>query len=278
MAKTLYLSDLDGTLLRSDERMSTYTLNILNRFIENGGCFSYATARSIVTAERVVGNLNTKVPAICSGGAAIIDSKTKQILISNCFTAAESKFAADVFFAHNFFPIVFAYIDGKEKTSFLKHNITPAMQQYFNSRPSDPRRREVLTPSNLFEGDMFFFACMDTDEALAEINKIFSFDNRFNCIYSKDIYFSYQCCEIYPAQVTKASAALKLKAMLGCDKLVVFGDGQNDLSLFSVADESYAMSNAVPELKKIATAIIDTNDNDGVAKWIEKNLLQKDKL
>ncbi|MDR2568667.1 MAG: HAD hydrolase family protein [Oscillospiraceae bacterium] len=46
---------------------------------------------------------------------------------------------------------------------------------------------------------------------------------------------------------------------------------QNRLSLFSVANEKYAMSNAVLELKKIATDVIDSNDNDGVAKWIEKN-------
>ena len=61
--------------------------------------------------------------------------------------------------------------------------------------------------------------------------------------------------------------------MLGCDRLVVFGDGRNDLSLFSVADECYAMSNAVPELKEIATAVIGSNDEDGVAKWLEENVL-----
>jgi len=73
-----------------------------------------------------------------------------------------------------------------------------------------------------------------------------------------------------PKKATKANAAIQIKNMLKCDKLVVFGDGLNDISLFSVADESYAMQNAVPELKKIATAVIESNDNDGVAKWIEK--------
>ena len=47
--RTLYVSDLDGTLLRSDETISNSTKEIINQFIDNGGYFSYATARSIFT-------------------------------------------------------------------------------------------------------------------------------------------------------------------------------------------------------------------------------------
>ena len=52
-SKTLYLTDLDGTLLRSDETVSVYTRNVINRFVENGGLFSYATARAFYTASKV---------------------------------------------------------------------------------------------------------------------------------------------------------------------------------------------------------------------------------
>lgn len=41
--------------------------------------------------------------------------------------------------------------------------------------------------------------------------------------------------------------------------------------MFRIADECYAVSNAVDELKEIATGIIDSNDNDGVAKWLCEN-------
>ena len=51
---TLYISDLDGTLLKSDETTSEYTEKVINHFIENGEYFSYATARSIFTASKVV--------------------------------------------------------------------------------------------------------------------------------------------------------------------------------------------------------------------------------
>ena len=54
---------------------------------------------------------------------------------------------------------------------------------------------------------------------------------------------------------------------------MVFGDGINDLEMFEVADECYAMSNAEPELKAAATKIIESNDNDGVARWLAENTL-----
>ena len=51
---------------------------------------------------------------------------------------------------------------------------------------------------------------------------------------------------------------------------MVFGAGKNDVDMFEFADEAYAVSNAVDELKAIATGIIDSNDNDGVAKWLRE--------
>ena len=49
---------------------------------------------------------------------------------------------------------------------------------------------------------------------------------------------------------------------------MAFGDGKNDIDMFEIADESYAVENAVDELKAIATGIIENNDSDGVAKWL----------
>ena len=54
---------------------------------------------------------------------------------------------------------------------------------------------------------------------------------------------------------------------------MVFGDGINDLDMFHIADEAYAVENAVPELKAAATAVIVSNDEDGVAKWLRENCM-----
>ena len=52
-------------------------------------------------------------------------------------------------------------------------------------------------------------------------------------------------------------------------KVVVFGDSVNDLPMFRAADESYAVANALEELKGIATGVIGRNDEDAVAHFLE---------
>ena len=52
-----------------------------------------------------------------------------------------------------------------------------------------------------------------------------------------------------------------------------FGDEVNDLPMFELADERYAVKNAAPELKKLATAVIGSNDEDAVARWLQARLL-----
>ncbi|MCH5158484.1 MAG: HAD hydrolase family protein [Clostridiales bacterium] len=56
--KTLYLSDLDGTLLNSNQRISEFSVKVINAVIERGAIFSVATARSEETARRVFSKRN----------------------------------------------------------------------------------------------------------------------------------------------------------------------------------------------------------------------------
>ena len=65
--------------------------------------------------------------------------------------------------------------------------------------------------------------------------------------------------------MSKAAAALALKARLGAERLVCFGDAENDIPLFEAADECYAVENAVPALKERATGVIGSNREDSVA-------------
>ena len=74
-----------------------------------------------------------------------------------------------------------------------------------------------------------------------------------------------------PKAATKANAVLQLKEILGCKRVVCFGDAENDIPMFQIADECYAVANAVPALKAIATDVIGSNAEDGVAKWLLNN-------
>ncbi len=73
---------------------------------------------------------------------------------------------------------------------------------------------------------------------------------------------------------SKGNAVKIVSRILGVStkNAVCFGDYNNDMSMFQVAGESVAMGNAVPEIKKIAKYITESNDNDGLAIWIEENL------
>ena len=269
--KTLYLSDLDGTLLRSDERVSAYSAGILNRFIREGGCFSYATARSIVSASRVTAGLEVKLPVICTNGAFMHDGVSGGILLANYFSAKETEYLSDILGRHKIYPVVSARVDGAERMSYTSRRLSDTSISYLGNRIGDPRRHEANDIAELYSGGVFRVMCMDEDAALSPVYGILKTDVRFSCVYQKAAYGEGAWLDILPAGATKAEAALRLKTKLGCDRLVVFGDERNDIPLFSAADESYAVSNAVPELKEIATAVIGSNDEDSVARWIEEN-------
>lgn len=72
--------------------------------------------------------------------------------------------------------------------------------------------------------------------------------------------------EVFDSGVSKADAVMELKEMTGADRVVVYGDNLNDLTMFAVADESVAVDNARPEVKAVANRIIGPNTADSVAK------------
>lgn len=164
---------------------------------------------------------------------------------------------------------MYAYIDGQEKFTYLADRVNSGIEAFFKTRPNDPRANPVQDAEDLYCGDAFYIACIDTPEKLAPMYE--KYRDSYHCIYQKELYTQFQWLEIMPKETTKANAAVKLKELLGCDRIVAFGDGKNDMDLFRIADECYAVGNAVEELKVIATDVIGTNDADGVAHWVAES-------
>ena len=169
------------------------------------------------------------------------------------------------------YPIVYAYIDGEEKFSCVPELSTSGMRKFTDSRKDDVRENKVTSFEELRKGDIFYITCIDDPTKLSPIYE--RYQERFHCVYQIDIYTGDQWLEIMPKEASKANAIQQLKAMLQCERVVAFGDGKNDIDMFAVADEGYAVSNAHESLKEIATGIIGSNNEDGVAKWLEKSLL-----
>lgn len=268
--KTLYVSDLDGTLLRNNERTSSFTNSVINDLTEQGMLFSYATARSLITAQKATAGILAKILLIVYNGAFVIDNATKNILIANYFDTSVHEVLDDLF-KNKVYSIVYAYIDGKEKFSFVPELCTKGMQKFLDSRKGDVRTNAVNTVTDLKSGNLFYITCIDAPHKLKPLYE--KYKNIFHCVYQTDIYTNEQWLEIMPLNASKANAIRQLKSLLGCEKIVAFGDGKNDIDMFELADESYAVENAHEDLKKYATDIILSNEEDGVARWLAQNFI-----
>ena len=271
---TLYLADLDGTLLTPAQTVSERTRETLNALLEKGAHISYATARSLETSSAVTRGIRFSDPVILHNGAVVSDPVQKKPLAVSRFSEAEKKEILAAFLANGLFPVTYSFLAGKNRFSYLWERSGAAQRAFIGTRTGsaagNERARELFSADGILDGDVFYFACLGEKERLLPVYEALC--ARYRCFFAPDIYLKAQWLEIVKKDVSKASAALALKARLGAQKLVVFGDAENDIPLFEVADESYAVANAVPSLKERATAVIGSNEEDGVAKKLAQLL------
>ena len=158
------------------------------------------------------------------------------------------------------------FINAQEKFSYIPNRSTKQQLDFISTR-NDKRKNPI--ENNLFQGDVFYVSCIASKKQLEGFYH--DLKDRYQCLCSKDIYSQDWWLEILPKKATKAHAILQLKEYLNCDKVVVFGDGLNDLSMFEIADESYAVENACRELKEKATGVIGHHDQGSVAQYLKEN-------
>lgn len=237
--------------------------------MERGLLFSYATARSYLTASPLTTDITARIPVIVYNGSFILNHKTGNILLSNQFPPDQIQEILTELTASGVYPLAYSYIEGKEKFSYLPDRLTRGLQDFLEERKNDIRHRPVTETSALADGLPFYLTCIDEEAVLRPLYE--RWKDRCSCIFQQDIYSGEQWLEFLPSGTSKANAAQKLMALLDCEKMVCFGDGKNDIPLFQAADEAYAVENADEELKALATGIIPGNEEDGVARWLLQN-------
>lgn len=268
--KTLYVSDLDSTLLNSKAELSGFTRETLNTLTGKGMMFSFATARSAVTAAAVTEGFQGTTPIIVYTGTFIADRKTKEIIVSNAMTDEEIKAVKDAVGRFGFIPIVYALVSGVERFMYDPEVISTSVAEFIKTREGDSRSVAVSGGfDGALQGDIFYFTFMEPKEKLLPVYEFLR--SKCNCLFQPDNYTDNWFLEVMPKEATKAKGVLRLKEMTGAQRLVVFGDGYNDMEMFRVADEAYAVDNAVSELKEIATDVIGHCDEDAVVRWLLEN-------
>lgn len=269
MEKTLYVSDLDGTLLNRRDRLSDFTVRALNHLLEKGMLFTFATARSWHSAHVVTQGLSPALPWIVHNGAAFSHGRTGARFKEVFFTRPQREELLERCAQRGLWPLAYGIRDGEEKVFYLdavpRH---PGMDHYIRSRSGDKRLAPVDSPEALLQGETYYFTFIQDREALAPLWEEIRGFPWLNLTFQQELYRQEYWLEVTPEQATKAQAALRLKKELGCTRLVAFGDAMNDLPLFQAAEECYATANAMPEVKAAATAVIGSNEEDGVARFL----------
>lgn len=283
LTKTLYVSDLDGTLLNNNPDLSDITMDTLNKFIDDGHLFSIATARSITSSKRFIDKLNVKLPIILHNGVYIYDLKSKQNIVSNYLDREVAIMITSIAKESGLNPIIFTMDHAGTPHVYYERIANYADQQFIEIRlrQGDKRFRQIEDVCDCVrdEAEENVISVFIQDEQ-NKINKLYqdvklSFTNSglndeelLSYHISLDSYTNWYFIEFSSNKANKGDAIRTLKNILGVDRVTCFGDNINDIPMFEACDERYAMANACNELKAKADRVIGSNKDDGVAKFL----------
>lgn len=274
--QTLYISDLDGTLLNRNSIVSPHSIEKINRLLQKGMLFTIATARTPATVVPLLEQLQIDIPAVLMNGAVLYDIRRKLYIRTNGFTDNSALRYIDLLEKRGLVP--FAYrIDNNKLKVFHKPLANNMQREFKRQRENTPYKEFIPTIDysvELLDNPPLFLMIIDRFDKLqiaaAEINRT----GKCSLFCYRDVVdLEYGYLEIYPKGVSKAATAQQIIDKLTPWEVVAFGDNLNDMPLFKIADRRYAPENAVDEVKQQATAIIADNDHDGVALFLEKDFL-----
>ncbi|WP_439592962.1 HAD family hydrolase [Microbacterium sp.] len=270
-ASTLFVSDLDFTLLGSDAFVSARTTQVINALVDRGLRFTYATARSHRSASRATSGLRLDLPVITYGGTMTVDPASG---VPHDVRSMPADAIATILDSTrdepDLQPLVHTFSGGRDAISWLEGSVSGGLSHFVDQRPGDPRLAPVASWSQVDLSAAYYVSIIGSRDEVAALAARLR-DRLGGCllILSEDPYApGVHWLEIHSDLGSKASAARALADRLGMTRLVAFGDNHNDIPLFEVADEAYAVSNAVPELLRRATAVIGDNDSHAVAEWL----------
>ena len=275
MKSTLYITDLDGTLLNSDAQLTAFASDTLNAMIAGGLAFTVATARTPVSAGKILAGLTPGAPVVSLNGAVVEDVKQKSY-VRICYFAPETVDAIiGLLKSLDVTCFMFAMADGQLAT----------YHESFGQKPplgiAEERIAKYYMTYRHTEGfagappdRIIYFSLLDEYDRLRPIHDELAARPDLSLTLYKDTYTSRGWfLEIFGAGASKRNAVNYLREAYGYGRVVCFGDNLNDLPMFEAADVRVAVKNAKPEVKAAADYICGSNDDDGVVKWIWENRL-----
>ena len=267
-------SDMDGTLLNSQGKLSRENLEAIEKLDNMGVYFVPSSGRTFnEMTDELTANPHVRY-YICSNGAVIYD-KQKDTHTYLCMDKRKANIIYDITKKYDVHITVRydnrAHADKKQlnNEAYLKYNICDAHRSVLeNYTVAVDDIADVFKDERHFETIALFFTDkISTEKCKTEIEAAGEFDAV--CTWGN-------CIEIIDKTSGKGSALKALAEMtgIGIENTIAVGDSDNDMSMIKAAGLGLAVSNACDELKAIADKVICSNDEHNI-KYIYENILNK---
>lgn len=273
--KTLYISDMDGTLLQSNGHLSEYTKEKLNEFYRQNIPFSVATARSMISAMPILDGVHFAAPIVLMNGVFVYDTETKRAVKYHEISHSALQKILDCFYEKNLHPFMFLYSDDYKISIKYTEFDNEGMKEFYDDRVDLLEGRFTQTDDlTVIENGQHpvyvnYYALPEfLDDIVEKLKGIPEID----FAYYKDSYSDDWLIEIYSHTASKANGASEVAEIVGAEKITAFGDNLNDIIMLKGADYAVAVENAVSQVKEIADVIIGANNDDSVVNFIARDV------
>lgn len=267
---TLYISDLDGTLLNKKALLTDRSASIIDALVQKGMLFTIATARSLSSLE-IVSKLPLSLPCVQLNGVLLYDFAKREYIGCTEIRPEAARRVMKILRAHDRMSFVY-----KADQQFGIHvefeRLSNEVERKFFEARRDKDYKSFARQDEIVIGDtdqVIYFTMVDSYEKLLPIHQELTREEGIRSTLYSDNYSDLYFLEVFSSDATKAAGMLKIKEMTGVDRVVAFGDNLNDIDMLKAADVGIAVGDAVDEVKKIADLVIGESWNDGVAEYLK---------
>ena len=258
--KVIIMTDLDGTLLDDEKRISAKDRAAIDDFREGGGLFTVATGRGVAMARNVVDKLEIDIPCVIFNGAAVYDFRKNQFLWHSSMPDCALSYIHTLM---EEFPDIGIEILRGDKVYVVNNNDTVVEHMAIeNVIPEYADADEV--PSDNWLKVLIAYPPEKLDKVV-EFTK-HGCNMGVNWVRSSPVYY-----EMLPEGISKGTGYRKLLETLGETErfTVASGDFGNDYDMVRAADLGVAVANAQQEVKDAAKLIVSDNNNSPMSQIIE---------
>lgn len=260
--------DIDGTLTNSNKEIDKSTINALNKARENDIKLVLCSGRSNEYLLKYAALFKNIDYLISSNGARIYDIKNDKNIFTNTLNELD---IIDIYNYTNENELCLTITS--DKLAFL-NNYTPITNE-------DVNMIRIKNIEDILDKNLYQFIIVDKNlEKLIKLENYLNNKNNIKLInyslsYLKKEISNYYFFDVVNKDVNKGTAIEKLLKYLNIDKeySICFGDSVNDIDMFNASGIKVAMGNAIEELKNKGDYITDTNNNEGISKFFNENIL-----